>query len=102
MRVRLGVTKAEFETLTLGDIAALRKAIQKDDERADLERGQLRADAFNMNRDAKKKPTPFTADECRMYTVIKTEAEEAAEMDAAVKARLQSIQFAKEGEDSLK
>ncbi len=55
-----------------------------------------------MNRDTKKKPTPFTADECRMYTVIKTEAEEAAEMDAAVKARLQSIQFTKEGGDSLK
>lgn len=95
------MTKDEFETLTLGDIAALRKAIQKDDERTDLERGQLRADSFNMNRDTKKKPTPFTADECRMYQVYKTEAEEAAEMDAAVKARLQSIQSAKRGSDSV-
>tara|TARA_R100000951_G_scaffold14328_4_gene11244 strand:+ start:260 stop:559 length:300 start_codon:yes stop_codon:yes gene_type:complete len=95
------VTKEEFSTLTLGDISELRKAIQKEDERADLERGQLRADLFNLHRDTKKKPSAFTADECRMYQVYKTEAEEAAEMEAAVLARLQSIQSAKRGGDSL-
>jgi hypothetical protein len=74
----------------------LRDAIRKDDERADLERGQLRADLFNLHRDSKKKPSPFTADDCRMYAVEKTEAEEEEEMNATVLARLQSIQSAKE------
>jgi hypothetical protein len=93
------VTKEEFASLTLGDVTALRKAIQKDDERVDFERGQLRADLFNLHRDSKKKPSPFTPDECRIYAVVKTPEEEAAEMDAAVQARLQSIQSAKELKD---
>ena len=93
------MTKEEFASLTLGDVTALRKAIQKDDERVDFERGQLRADLFNLHRDSKKKPSPFTPDECRIYAVVKTPEEEAAEMDAAVQARLQSIQSAKELKD---
>ena len=80
----------------MGDVSALRDAIRKDDERADLERGQLRADLFNLHRDSKKKPSPFTADECRIYAVEKTEAEEEEEMNATVLARLQSIQSQKE------
>lgn len=94
------MTKEEFSTLTLGDVTALRKAIQKDDERVDFERGQLRADLFNLHRDSKKKPSPFTPDECRMYAVVKTQEEEEAEMDAAVHARLQSIQSSKRTAES--
>ena len=94
--MRLGVTKKEFLALTLGDIAALREAIRKADERADLERGQLRADHFNVHRDGKKKPQPFTADECRMYQVEISEEEEEEAMDTTVRARLQLIQSASE------
>jgi hypothetical protein len=80
--------KSEFLDLTIAELGAIRKAIADDDSRVDLERGQLRADLFNLHRDTKKKPNPFTADECRMYQSGTTEEDEAREMDAFVRARL--------------